>query len=121
MVRVNPPRARRTFRWTVFMVALVLGLAVPAAGAQGFYVGTPAPNAGAVDIARPNGGAVVAPGPPPGRALTVPAVRSQGLAFTGADLLGIVLIGLVATGTGLLLVRSGRIREKAPSEDAPGS
>lgn len=53
--------------------------------------------------------------------LTPPAAAAQGtssgLAFTGADIAGLTMLGAVSIGIGVIVVRSGR-RKSADSESA---
>jgi hypothetical protein len=50
-------------------------------------------------------GSVAAPAP-----TTSPTTSPSGIAFTGADIEEMAVIGLVATGVGVVLVRSSRRR-----------
>lgn len=98
-------------------IVFVGGMAVagPALAQTATYVGVAPPVVGAVDAAAGNRtGAVLA-----SQTQTVGAVQSSsgGLAFTGADIIGMSTIGLGAIGIGAIAVRSGR-RRAATGGDA---
>lgn len=97
-------RARRL----LVSLAVAGGVSVPgAAMAQAVYTGTPPPNVGSTDVLGVQG-----TGTGVQRALTtevrgVQGVRG-GLALTGGDIGGLVVIGLGAVGVGAVLTRRSR-------------
>jgi hypothetical protein len=113
---------KRFARALVVTSALGLGLWAPAAQAQ-TYVGTPTPEVGNRDLGAPSA-VLPAASKPATPAAVLPAasgVNPQsgpvfhaqsagvfGLAFTGADIAEMTLIGAAALGTGTILVRRAR-------------
>ena len=107
------------------IVAGGLALAAPAMAQTPTYVGVPVPTAGAVDAGV--GGVLSTTGSREGAVLAsqaqiTPQVAasqgaSTGLAFTGADIAGLTMLGGMAIGVGVIVVRSGR-RQSAESDTA---
>lgn len=127
-------RARMRKIGTAGIVAGALALAAPATAQTPTYVGVPTPAAGAVDagaVQSSSGtrdGAVLASsgtrggGVLPSQAqLTPPVAATQantsGLAFTGADIAGLTVLGGISIGVGVIVVRSSR-RRSAESDTA---
>jgi len=92
---------------------LVGGLAVagPAVAQTATYVGVDPPAVGGVDAAAGSRPAAVLAS----QSQTLGAVQGNagGLAFTGADIIGLSTMGLGAIGIGAIAVRSGRRRAAA--------
>jgi hypothetical protein len=101
-------------------VGLLLGAATPASAqtdVERTYVGVTPPAIGQIAVTPPGQGPVVVnatPAPilpfqvsssPPA---AVPEARVSGLAFTGADILGLTLFGLLALIVGVALTRRAR-------------
>jgi hypothetical protein len=87
-----------------FAVAGCVAVAVGVPGvasAQTLYTGTPAPNAGSVDVGSTGGGGSTG-------VFRAESTGSTSLALTGADLAELGIIGLGAIGTGVVLVRRAR-------------
>ncbi len=118
--------ALRWVRRLVMPLMLLATLAVPTAASAQLYTGTPVPG---VEITNPgpstdvlgasgsrgvlgtSGSRAGTPAASASLATEVLGVRGQrsgGLAFTGADLGGLVVIGLGALTVGLVLTRRGR-------------
>lgn len=104
------------------IVAGGLALAAPAMAQTPNYVGVPMPAVGAVDA---GGGVLSTAGTRDGAVLAsqaqlTPQVaatqgNSSGLAFTGADIAGLVTLGGISIGVGVIVVRSGRRRSETDS------
>lgn len=84
--------------------ALMLLLCGVAPAFADSYVGDTPPNAGSVEVGAPTGG-VQAASVNSGGGLSA---SSSGLAFTGADVVGLLSIALIAVGAGVVFVRLGR-------------
>ena len=77
------------------------GLLAGAAGADTCYTGCTSPSTGITTTPAATDGATTA-------STTVSAPTSSGLAFTGADIEEMAVIGVVAIGVGAVLVRGRR-------------
>ena len=109
------------------IVAGGLALAAPAMAQTPTYVGVPMPTAGAFDAGGGVGAVLSSSGAREGAVLAsqtqvVPPVaatqaNTSGLAFTGADIAGLTVLGGISIGVGVIAVRSGR-RRSAESDSA---
>jgi len=114
----------KTTRRLLAAGALLLGLmtlaALPAsAQVETLYTGVTPP---AISAGRPDGGVLASSGERalPTQVAPIPAVSAtagarQGLAFTGADIMGLVTLGLSLTVVGAVVTR--RARARTVSED----
>jgi hypothetical protein len=99
------------------MLAGGLAVAAPAAAQTPTYVGVTPPAVGAVDATTGSRGAVLST-----QGQITPQVAStqgnrSGLAFTGADIAGLTMLGGISIGIGVIVVRSSR-RRSAESDAA---
>jgi hypothetical protein len=113
----------KTTRRVLAAAALLFGLvtlaALPAsAQVETLYTGVTPP---VIAAGTPNGGvlaisgeravpAQVLPAQTAGAVAATAGVREQGLAFTGADIVGLVTFGLSLVAIGMVLTRRGRAR-----------
>ncbi len=74
------------------------------AGAQSTYVGVTPPRVGAVDTG------VVTPTPQAQRAAVQPTTTARGLALTGGDVMGLIVLGGACASAGAAAVRLSRPR-----------
>lgn len=105
-------RALGRGRWMVALVALVACMSVPVGSyAQTLYTGTPVPNVGVADPGDPGASGAQGFTSPAGRVGSARPAEvqssSKALALTGADIGGLVAIGLGSLAAGLLLTRRG--------------
>lgn len=112
---------------------VLIGLAFMAPASAQTYVNQPVPQAGPSDSGGPGGGAQVLGAtnqaqpasahatPVQATGHTTGALQAQSdlrLAVTGSDIAGLILIGIAAGGTGILVVRLARARRPLPARDA---
>lgn len=89
-----------------------LALAGPAVAQTSTYVGVAPPQVGAVDATSGTRAASVVAD----QAQVRPQVaNTSGLAFTGADIAGLTMLGGISIGVGVVAVRSGRRRAATPA------
>lgn len=97
-----------------------LALAGPAMAQTPTYVGVTPPVVGAVDATSgTRTGGVLSSQAQIAPQVAAPAAASGGLAFTGADIMGLSTIGAVSIGIGVIAVRSGRRRSAAVDAAGP--
>jgi hypothetical protein len=113
--RREETKVRTIWRLALVVVGMVVLVAAPAfAETSVDYPGGKPPVVGGVEIANPSAPAVspaVAVQPQvAGVEIVAPAPTAAGLALTGADIAGMVVIALGAIGIGVVIVRRTRHR-----------
>ena len=93
----------RAFRTLALMVFAVILASPGVAWAQGVYTGTPVPVAGNVDT-----GVAVLPASGARTAQVLSTQNTSGLAFTGTDILALLVISAGFVVVGMVLVRRTR-------------